>query len=214
MHVISVKFDGDLALARVTELLELGNAPERLAELLGITRDLPDVRDGIAIASFRRLRTDLDRIRLFLEIEKHIDEVKNDKSLLRFLGDGFKEKQLSRLEEERAKFGSLIDTPRWFYQQPRVRLLSAIRDSALDGCQLGDPAWTDLPEKALTFPIAEMFETADSAFAGELIEQLERPLRKVDPRFLLEKFEGNRSILFDFTGRVAVYYSPASTRPA
>ena len=39
-----------------------------------------------------------------------------------------------------------------------------------------------------------MFEKADKAFAQQLVVQLEKPLKDVDPRFLLEKFEGHRSI--------------------
>jgi hypothetical protein len=54
-----------------------------------------------------------------------------------------------------------------------------------------------------------MFETANKEFAQELITQLERPLKDVDPRFLLEKFEGHRSITFDFDKGMALYYTPA-----
>ena len=54
-----------------------------------------------------------------------------------------------------------------------------------------------------------MFESADDAFAQTLLQQIERPLKDVDPRFLLEKFEGNRSISFDFEKSVAMYYTPA-----
>ena len=62
---------------------------------------------------------------------------------------------------------------------------------------------------SLKFPIAEMFETANKSFAQELVAQLEKPLKDVDPRFLLEKFEGHRSITFDFDKGVAIYYTPA-----
>ncbi len=42
-----------------------------------------------------------------------------------------------------------------------------------------------------------------------LVAQIEKPLKDIDPRFLLEKFEGNRSITFDFDKGVAMYYTPA-----
>ena len=54
-----------------------------------------------------------------------------------------------------------------------------------------------------------MFETADKAFAQNLAAQIEKPLKDIDPRFVLEKFEGNRSITFDFDKGVAIYYTPA-----
>jgi len=209
MYIITASFDADAAFARTSELLALGDSPERLAERLGITRDLDMVKEGVAPTPFKKVLADIARLKHFVEIEKQIAEVKAGKSLLSFLGSGFKEKQIAKLEDERRKFGSLIEAPRWFYKQPRVQLLSAIRDYALDGSQQGDAVWTEIEEEDLVFPIVEMFENADTVFGETLVAQLEKPLKDVDPRFLLEKFEGNRSISFDFTKNVAMYYTPA-----
>src|SRR5271170_345295 len=108
MYIITATFDADAAFARASELLALGDSPERLAERLGITRDLEMVKAGVATASFKRLVTDIVRLKRFVEIDNQVEEIKNDKSMLRFLGTSFKEKQITRLEEERRKFGSLI----------------------------------------------------------------------------------------------------------
>ena len=209
MYIITATFDADAAFARSSELLALGDSPERLAERLGITRDLDMVKQGVVNPSFKRLLADIKQLEHFVEINRRIDEVKNGKSMLRFLGDGFKEKQIAKLEEEAIKVGALIEAPRWFYQQPRVQLLSSIRDYALDGSQQGDAVWTEIEQESLVFPIANMFETADKVFAQNLVAQIEKPLKDIDPRFLLEKFEGNRSITFDFDKGVAIYYTPA-----
>ena len=209
MYIITATFDADAAFARTSELLALGDSPERLAERLGITRDLAVVKEGVGNASFKRLISDVAELQHYVEINRQIEEVKSGKSALRFLGDGFKEKQIAKLEEETRKFGALIDAPKWFYQQPRVQLLSAIRDYALDGSQQGDAVWTEIDRAKLVFPIAAMFESADKAFAKELVAQIEKPLKDIDPRFLLERFEGNRSITFDFDKGVAMYYTPA-----
>jgi len=209
MYIITATFDPDAAFARASELLALGDSPERLAERLGITRDLDMVKKGVASASFKRVLNDIQKLKHYVEISRQIEEVKSDKSVLRFLGSGYKEKQIAKLEAECEKFGSLIDAPKWFYQQPRVQLLSAIRDYALDGSQQGDAVWTEIERQNLVFPIAAMFETADKAFAEELVMQIEKPLKDIDPRFLLEKFEGNRSMTFDFDKGMAMYYSPA-----
>jgi hypothetical protein len=209
MYIITATFDADAAFARTSEMLALGDSPERLAERLGITRDLELVKQGVANASFKRLLTDIGQLKHFVEVNRQIEEVKSDKSMLRFLGAGFKEKQIAKLEEECRKFGFLIEAPKWFYQQPRVQLLSSIRDYALDGSQQGDAVWTEIDRQKLVFPIAAMYEAADKAFAQTLIAQIEKPLKDIDPRFLLEKFEGNRSITFDFDKGVAMYYSPA-----
>src|SRR5271163_1791946 len=122
MYIITATFDPDAAFARTSELLALGDSPERLAERLGITSDLDIVRQGVSATSFKRLLTDLGQIKHYIEINKQIEEVKNDKSALRFLGSGFKERQIAKLKEQGNKLGSLIDAPQWFYQQPRVRL--------------------------------------------------------------------------------------------
>ena len=209
MYIITATFDPDAAFARTSELLALGDSPERLAERLGITRDLEVVKQGVVNASFKRVLNDIKQLKHFVEINRQMEEVKGDKSVLRFLGSGFKEKQLAKLEAESQKFGALIEAPKWFYEQPRVQLLSSIRDYALDGSQQGDAVWTEIEREKLVFPIASMFETADKDFAQNLVTQIEKPLKDIDPRFLLEKFEGNRSITFDFDKGVAMYYSPA-----
>jgi hypothetical protein len=209
MYIITATFDADAAFARASELLTLGDSPERLAERLGITRDLAMVKQGVQTASFRRLVADIKHLKKYVEIQGQLEDVRNGKTMMRFLGEGFKEKQIAKLEEDAKRFGSLIDAPAWFYQQPRVQLLSAIRDYALDGSQQGDAVWTEVERDKLVFPIANMYESANKEFAQELVTQLERPLKDVDPRFLLEKFEGNRSITFDFDKGMALYYSPA-----
>ena len=209
MYIITATFDADAAFARAAELLALGDSPERLAERLGITRELPVVKQGVQQASFRRLVADVKALKKYVDVRQQIEDVKNGKSMMRFLGEGFKEKQLAKLEEEKKKFGSLLDAPAWFYQQPRVQLLSAIRDCALDGSQQGDAVWAEVEKDKLAFPIVAMFEDANTGFAQELVTQLEKPLKDVDPRFLLEKFEGHRSISFDFDKGTAIYYTPA-----
>jgi hypothetical protein len=209
MYIITATFDADAAFARASELLTLGDSPERLAERLGLTRDLEIVKQGVVNAPFKRVLSDIKQLKLFVEINQQIEDVKNGKSALRFLGSGFKDRRIAKLEEQRRKFGSLIEAPKWFYQQPRVVLLSSIRDYALDGSQQGDAAWTEMDRQKLVFPIAAMFETADMAFAENLVTQLEKPLKDIDPRYLLETFEGNRSITFDFDKGVAIYYTPA-----
>ena len=209
MYIITATFDADAAFARTAELLALADSPERLAERLGITRETAMVKQGVQQANFRRLLADLKGIKKYVDVRQQIDDVQNGKSIMRFLGEGFKDKQLAKLQAELAKCGSLIDSPAWFYQQPRVQLLSAIRDCALDGSQQGDAVWTEVEREKLVYPIAAMFETADNDFARELVAQLEKPLKDTDPRFLLEKFEGHRSISFDFDKGVAMYYTPA-----
>jgi hypothetical protein len=207
MYIITATFDADAAFARTAELLALADSPERLAERLGITRETAMVKQGVQQASFKRVLNDLKGIKKYVDVQQQIEDVKSGKSMMRFLG--LQDKQLAKLEAELAKCGSLIDSPAWFYQQPRVQLLSAIRDCALDGSQQGDAVWTEVEREKLLFPVASMFETADANFARELVTQLEKPLKDTDPRFLLEKFEGHRSISFDFDKGVAMYYTPA-----
>jgi hypothetical protein len=209
MHIIAASFDAEAAITRTREVLALGDSPERLAEKLGITRELEMIKEGVVSASFKRLAADIKKLTQYKEVEKQLDEIKADKSVLRFLGAKFKEKQIAKLEEDLLKFGALIEAPRWFYRQPRVQLLSAIRDYALDGSQQGDAAWIEVDEDKLDFPIVNMYEKADQAFALNVTAQLEKPLKDVDPKFVLEKFEGNRSISFDFEKGVATYYTPA-----
>jgi len=209
MHIIAASFDLEAALTRTREVLALGDSPERLGEKLGITRDLDVVKEGVVPASFKRLIADITKLRQYKEVEKQLEEIKADKSMLRFLGAAFKEKQIVKLEEDLRKFGSLIEAPRWFYKQPRVQLLSAIRDYALDGSQQGDAAWVEVAEEDLVFPIVTMYEQADQGFAQTVVSQLEKPLKDIDAKFVLDKFEGNRSITFDFEKGVATYYTPA-----
>ena len=209
MYIITATFDADAAFARTSEMLALGDSPERLAERLGMMRDQEIVKQGVVNTSFKRLIADVKGLKHYVDLNRQIEDVKSGKSALRFLGEGFKEKQIAKLEAEGRKLGSLIEAPKWFYSQPRVKLLSCIRDYALDGSQQGDASWIEIDRQKLVFPIAAMFENADQAFAQTLVTHLEKPLKDIDPRFLLEKFEGHRSITFDFDRGVAMYYTPA-----
>src|ERR1700761_4088749 len=117
MYIITATFDADAAFARTAELLALGDSPERLAERLGITRELGVVKQGVQQANFRRVFADLKGIKKYVEVRQKIEDVRGNKSVLRFLGEGMKGKQLAKLEAEMAQCGSLIDAPAWFYQQ-------------------------------------------------------------------------------------------------
>jgi hypothetical protein len=212
MYIITATFDPDAAFTRTSELLALGDSPERLAERLGMARDLDLIKQGVASASFKRVLNDIRQLKQVLDIDRKIEDLKQDKSMLRFLGSGMKDKQIAKLDAERQKAGGLLEGPAWFYQQPRVQLLASIRDYALDGSEQGDAAWVETDPAKLVFPIVSMFEAADQAFAENLVAQIEKPLKDIDPRFLLEKFEGNRSITFDFDKGVAIYYTAAPSR--
>jgi hypothetical protein len=209
MFVITATFDAELACSQIRELLVLADAPEALAERLGIVRDAAMVKQGVITTSFRRLATEIKRRRQYLEIGEQITEARKGKSVARFLGAGFQEKKVAKLEEERTKLDSNLETQRWFYTHPRVVLLSSIRDFALDGSLNQDAAWRDISPSELPFPIATMFETGDLDFAKTLTDELEKPLKQTDPKFLLERFEGHRSIGFDIATGTATYYMPA-----
>ena len=95
-----------------------------------------------------------------------------------------------------------------------MRLLSAIRDYALDHSQQGDAVWSQVDGKTLVFPIVAIFEKADRDGAQIMVEEIEKPLQNISPRFLLESFEGHRSISFDLEKGQATYYVPASEATA
>ena len=53
-----------------------------------------------------------------------------------------------------------------------------------------------------------MFQNGDLEFARTLMEELQKPLKQIDAKFLLTKFEGHRSIDFDLETKMATYYVP------
>ena len=209
MYIITATFDPELAYGRIRDMLALGDAPEALAERLGIQRDAALVKEAVVTTSFKRLLTELKRRRQFLEIGAQIAEARKGGGAARFLGANFQEKKVAKLEEERKKFDSPLEAQRWFYTHPRVVLLSAIRDFALDGSLNQDAAWREEEPSKLPFPIAAMFETGDLDFGKTLTDELEKPFKQTSPEFLLQKFEGHRSIGFDVATQTATYYMPA-----
>lgn len=211
MEVITATFSPDMAEAAVHELLTLGEFPERLAEKIGSAKDTEIVAQAVEKCTFKRILSDVQKIRDYLALAHQIDQVKHDKWPLRFLGQSYKEKHLTKLVENRKSFGDLMDAPRWFYQHPRVVVLSAIRDYALDLSQ-SNAHWVDIGKEPLKFPIVQMFERGDVAYAKTLATDLERPFKDIDPRFVLESFEGHRSISFDFSTNVVISYSPGRPR--
>ena len=214
MFVITATFEEELALSRIRDMVALADTPDTLAERLGMTRDLELVRQAVVTPSLKRLMTELKARRQFLEITQQIAEARSGKSVSRLFGSGFSEKKIKRLEDERKKIPPPVEAKKWFYSHPRVVLLSAIRDFALDGALHPDAAWREVEPSSLPFPIATMFETADLDFAKELTNELEKPLKQIDPKFLLEKFEGQRSIGFDLKTHIATYYVPAPAETA
>jgi hypothetical protein len=59
-----------------------------------------------------------------------------------------------------------------------------------------------------------MFTNGDLDFAKTLTAELEKPFKKLDPAFLLTKFEGHRSIDFDLETHMATYYVPSPSETA
>jgi hypothetical protein len=209
MYVITATFDAELAYGRIRDMLALADAPEALAERLGIERDVAMVKQGVITTSFKRLVAELKKRQQFLDIGQQIAEARKGTTVGRFLGAGFQEKKVAKLEEERKKFDSPLEAQRWFYSHPRVVLLSAVRDYALDGALNQDAAWREVEPSKLPFPIATMFDAVDLDFAKTLTDELEKPFKQTSPEFLLQKFEGHRSIGFDIATSVATYYAPA-----
>ena len=194
MFVITATFEEELALSRIRDALAMADTPDALAERLGLTRDLELVRQGVVTPSLRRLMAEVKSRRQYLEITRQIEEARSGKSPARFFGSGFSEKKVTRLEDERRKIPALLEAKRWFYSLPRVILLSTIRDYALDGALHPDAAWREVVPSTLPFPIVAMFDSGDLDFAKELTQEMEKPLKQIDPKFLLIKFEGHRSI--------------------
>jgi hypothetical protein len=213
MFVITATFDEELALARIRDLLALGETPETLADRLDMARDLNLVREAVVTPSLRKLMAEVKNRNQYLEITQQIEAARCAKPG-RFFGGGVNEKKIARLMEERGKIPPLLDAKRWFYKLPRVVMLSTIRDLALDCSLHPDAAWREVAPSSLPYPIAAMFEAGDVDFAKELTDQLEKPLKEIDAQFVLTKFEGHRSIGFDQKTSVATYYATAPSEGA
>ncbi len=77
MYIITATFDPDAAFARASELLALGDSPERLAERLGLTRDLDVIKQGVLSSSFKRLLNDMAQLKHYVDLNRKIEEVRN-----------------------------------------------------------------------------------------------------------------------------------------
>lgn len=208
MHILRATFDRDRAYEKVNELLALEDNPERIAEKLNLPRDVEKVTAGIAATSFKRLVTEVEKLREFVELEDEIEKIQSGNWTFGFMGKGFAEKKIASLMEKRRKFGSLIETPRWFYRQDRVWLLNALRDYALDSSNQGDAEWIEDGMEKLTLPVSQMLENGDVEMAKTMADQLSKPLKDVDPLFVLTLLEGHRTFLFDMDKQQAYYYLP------
>lgn len=208
MYVLKATFDPDLAIKKVGELLALGDEPERLAEKLGVGSHVDRIRDGIAKGDFKRLFDHIERLRKFIEFEKQMETIRSGKWAFNFMGKGFAEKRLEGLALKRRKLGSLIEAPRWFYKQERVRLISMLRDFAVELSEQGDAEWMEVEVSDLDYPIVNMFESGDTAKAKALIAELDKPFADLDPKFVLTGMEGHRTLNFDFAKSLVTFYMP------
>ncbi len=210
MYILCSHFEPDLAVARVSELLALEGSPERLAEKLHIAADDTNLVNGIKPASFKRLQAEMEKIIQYHSLRKDIEKIRGGQSLGRFLGKGFQDKQVGKLEEEQRKLGSLLEAPRWFYRQERVWLLSAIRDYALDTSKNMEADWinTDDEVDSLTSPLVDMFSRGEGKLVKTIMTEMEKSLKDVDPLFVLQQLDGHRSLVFNFTNNLVSYFEP------
>jgi hypothetical protein len=210
MYILSSHFDSDMAVARVSELLALGESLDRLAEKLHVPPDHPALTTGIKPANFKKLLNEMEKIVEHNRLQKQIEAVRGGQKLSRFLGKGYAERQVVKLQEEQRKLGSLLEAPRWFYKQERTWLLSAIRDYALDTAKNMEADWIDSDdnEGSLKAPIALMFERGDAKLIKAVIGEMDKPLRDVDPLFVLQQMDGHRSLVFNFKTSLVTYFEP------
>jgi hypothetical protein len=204
-YALKATFEKDLALQRVQEMLSMGDDPEKIAEKLTVARDVQKIQSGIADANFARLYKDVEKLAEFLVLEKEVEDVKAGNWTFSFMGKGFSEKKIAKLNEKIRKFGSLLDSPKWFYGHNRVWLLEMIRDYALDGSVHGDSEWVDLETEPVEFPLMNMFEKGDFDYAKKVMEQLQKPYAEIDPYFVLREMEGHRALRFNIEAHTVVY---------
>ncbi len=166
--------------------------PERLAERLGITRDLAMVKQGVMAASLPPRaagRQAAQEVRRGAAKNRGREERQDVHAFLRRRRQG-KAARHARGRAEEIQLAARGPPPGFTLS----RACSCSPPSAITrwtGSQQGDAAWTEIEREKLVFPIVAMFESANATFAQEVITQLEKPLKDIDPRFLLEKFEGN-----------------------
>jgi hypothetical protein len=208
MSLLRATFDRELACEKVNELLALEDKPERLAEKLNVPRDVEKIRAGLAKISFKKLVSEVEKLREFVELEKEIADVEAGKFTLSFLGKGYAVKKLEGLMERRRKFGSLIETPRWFFSQERVWLLNSVRDYALDSSHQGDAEWAQEELESLPLPVSAMFEAGNVETAKAMAAQLGLPFHDTDPQFVLTQLEGHRALYLDMEKQAAFYFMP------
>lgn len=207
MHLLRATIDPVLLYEKISELLALADNPERLAEKLNMPHEVEKIQSGINAVSFKRLVIEVEKLLGFVKLEKEIANVQSGKWSFSFMGKSFTENKLAVLMEKRRKFGSLIETPRWFYRQDRVWLLNAFRDYALDGAHQGDAEWVDEPTESLPLPITAMLETGNVETAKMISTQLSKPLANVEPDFIINCLEGHRALHFDLAKKAAYYFA-------
>jgi hypothetical protein len=209
VYILTSTFDADTAVSKVAELLALGDQAERLAEKLGLPKTTEQVQEGVKAVSFKKLISDVEKLKTVLTLEQDIEKLKQGHWSQKFVGRTFIDSKLTSLVTKKRKLGSIVEAPRWYYKQPRVWLLAAIRDYALDASNQNDAEWVDTEQGALVDNgVITMFETGDVAKAKQLAVELEKPLADVDPKFVLEHVEGQRSFHFNLKVNSVTYFAP------
>ncbi len=210
MHVLQATFDPQLAVAKTAELLALEKSPDRLAEKLGATKELARVQKGIEPLPAKQLLAEVEKLKTFIELDRQVQSIEQKRSPWGWLGEQLASRKISDLNRRKVKLGALLEGPRWLYTHPRVWLLHAIRDYALEASHQRDAQWVKLDEQEQLFalPIVEMFERGDLSRAKAVASQLERPFAEIDAQFVLKTFEGHRPLSFDFERNVVYYFTP------
>lgn len=210
MYILKATFDRDLAVSKMADMLALADNPERMSDKLNLREHRELIEDGIRPISGKKLIQAVAKVKETLSLDQEIGKIQEGGTFVsKLLGKSFARNKMEKLNERRRRLGNITEAPRWFYHEPRVWLLSALRDFAMEVSNQDDAEWVDSDQGfPVVSPLMDMFDTGNVAFAKLVAEQLELPLAEVDPVFILQNWDGHRSLVFDFENSVVTYFVP------
>ncbi len=204
--VLRSKFAPKTATTKTEEILNL--EAEAMAGVLGVPDAVDRVREGVFQKDHDHLVEIVTAHSKQHDLLSQAKDLQEGKSLWRFLGQQAVENRQEKLRNQALRLGGKLDAASWFYQQPRVWLLSLIRDAALDSSRHTDADWEEIdPEQVELSPCTPMLMGRDPVVAKEYATVCAASLKQIDPMFLLNKFDGHRSLRFDFEKSEVLYFA-------
>ncbi len=202
--VLQSTFEPRTALHRISVLLN--QSADELCVEFGLSHHHDWVHEGWNPDRSPDLLHKMKEIRLRDELESDLRNLRDGKSALRFLGEERVVAKQQKIKSELTELLTRHDLIRWYYQHPRIWLLSYLRDAALDASRSSEADWIEVEENDESLsPTTSLLLKSEESVVKVYAPFFQNEWNKLSPEFILYQLDGHRSLTFDSSNKIVSF---------